>query len=89
MAARKNLTHSQEVRERIKVSQLINCLQDNALGDLKKELSMGRIRSIEAILRKAVPDLSAVQMDIEGELGLTVNILRFSEDTDNTNDKPA
>jgi hypothetical protein len=59
LAARLNKLHSAEVRAKIQASQLINVLQDHALtGD--GELSPTRLKAIEILLRKSVPDLSAV-----------------------------
>jgi hypothetical protein len=59
MAKRKQLFHPDEVRAKIQVSQLINLLHDNAYGNLKEELSPSRVKSVEILLRKAIPDLSA------------------------------
>lgn len=60
MAARTNrIFHSEADRKRIQTSQLLNRLQDNALGKL--DLSPGAIKSIEILLKKTIPDLSAVQ----------------------------
>jgi hypothetical protein len=71
MAARKDTTHSKLVRERIQTSQLINRLQDNAIGE--ETMTAGQIRSAEILLRKSVPDLQAIEMDL-GESALTVNL---------------
>jgi hypothetical protein len=46
-------------REKIKTSQLLNRLQNNALGIL--ELNSVQQRSIEILLRKVLPDLSQVE----------------------------
>lgn len=59
MAARKNPKHQQATRDRIQTTQLINLLQKNAKGEL--ELNPVRQKSIEILLRKALPDLSAVE----------------------------
>jgi hypothetical protein len=59
MAARKHLSHDQKTRERIQTSQLVNRLTDNALG--KIELTAVQVRSIEILLKKSLPDLSAVE----------------------------
>lgn len=59
MAARLRKFHSDEVRAKIQSSQLINRLTDHALGKL--ELSPTQVRSIEILLKKTIPDLSAVQ----------------------------
>lgn len=59
MAARIRKQHQDEVRSRIQVSQLINVLTDQALGK-GEELSQARLKAIEILLRKSLPDLSAV-----------------------------
>ncbi len=66
MAARLNKLHSDEIRLKIKTSQLINRLQDHALSD-DSELSMSRMKAIEILLRKSIPDLSAVQLSGDDE----------------------
>ncbi len=62
MAARIRKQHQDEVRERIKVSQLVNVLTDQALGKAKKELTPSRLKAIEILLRKSLPDLSSVTL---------------------------
>ena len=61
MAARMHARHQDDVRAKIQASQLINVLQNHALGETE-ELSASRLKAIEILLRKSVPDLSAVQM---------------------------
>jgi len=66
MAARLRKTHQDDVRTKIKVSQLINVLQNHALGEPGKdgeqsELSPTRMRAIEILLKKTLPDLSQIQ----------------------------
>lgn len=75
MAARLNGAHQADIRLKIKTSQLINRLQDFALcgkdpktGDLV-EIDSVRLKAIEVLLRKALPDLSAVAHSGEGENG--------------------
>jgi hypothetical protein len=51
--------HKAEVRERIKVSQLLNRLHENALAKTDV-MTPGQIRSAEILLKKALPDLSTV-----------------------------
>lgn len=61
MAARKlRPFHSDEIRAKIQASQLINRLTDHALGEV--DLSATQVRAIEVLLKKAVPDLSAVDL---------------------------
>lgn len=60
MAARLRKTHQDEVRTKIQASQLINVLQDHALGKTG-ELPQSRLKAIEILLRKTLPDLTQVQ----------------------------
>ena len=63
--------HQEDVRAKIQASQLVNVLQNHALGNTE-ELSASRLKAIEILLRKSVPDLSSIQMDgdlaVSGEL---------------------
>jgi hypothetical protein len=61
MAARLNPRHQQMVRDKIQATELINLLQDYALGHIE-EITSGRMKAIEILLKKSVPDLSAVEM---------------------------
>lgn len=54
-----NKLHQDDVRSKIQASQLINRLTDHALGEL--ELSNTQVRAIEILLKKTIPDLSAVE----------------------------
>ena len=58
MAARKTLWTPEIVRQRIRVSQLINVLQKQALTG--SEMPASQLKAIEILLRKALPDLTAV-----------------------------
>lgn len=60
MAARIKKFHTDEIRAKIQATQLIKRLTEHALGtvDLKPE----QVRSIDILLKKCVPDLSAVQI---------------------------
>ena len=64
MAARKNLSHDAKTRQKIQTSQLVNRLQSFANGQV--ELSRDQIKAIEVLLKKSLPDLSAVQVTGEG-----------------------
>jgi hypothetical protein len=57
-----NKLHQEDVRKKIQASQLVNVLQKHALTG-EGELSQSRMKAIEILLRKSMPDLSAVQMD--------------------------
>ena len=52
--------HQDDVRAKIQTSQLINRLTDHALGNV--ELSPTQVRAIEILIKKTLPDLSAVEL---------------------------
>ncbi len=56
-----NKLHQEDVRSKIQASQLVNVLQNHALTD-GSEISMSRMKAIEILLRKSIPDLSSVQL---------------------------
>lgn len=60
MAARMRKTHQDDVRAKIKTSQLVNRLEDHALGNV--ELSATQIKAIEVLIRKTLPDLQAIAL---------------------------
>lgn len=60
MAKRKQLFHPDEVKQKIRVSQLINRLHDNAFAD-EEILTAGQINSINSLLDRAIPRLKAVE----------------------------
>lgn len=49
-----------EARDKIQTTQLINRLQNHALG--KVDLSATQVRSVEILLKKRVPDLQAITL---------------------------
>jgi len=54
-----NKLHQDDVRKKIQASQLINVLQNHALnGD--DDISASRMKAIEILLRKSMPDLNAI-----------------------------
>lgn len=63
-----------KVRERIKTSMLVKRLTDHALGVL--ELSKTQVMAIQILLRKSLPDLTAIEHS--GNL----NVRRAEEHTD-------
>jgi hypothetical protein len=52
MAARKDGLHSERVRQRIRVSQLVNRLQKNALGEV--EMSASQVDSAKFLINKVM-----------------------------------
>lgn len=72
MAARLNLRQQESTRLAIQTSQLINRLQDFALGEKQVEIDASRLKAIEILLRKSLPDLSAVQVSGDEDNPLNV-----------------
>lgn len=59
MAARVNkIRHDEETRAKIQTSQLLNRLNDHVFNGT--EVSPTQMKAIEVLLRKTLPDLSAV-----------------------------
>jgi predicted signal transduction protein with EAL and GGDEF domain len=64
MAARRvKIKHDDNTRLKIQASQLINRLTGHAQGTV--DLSTTQVRAIEILLRKILPDLSDVKMDVD------------------------
>ena len=61
MAARLRAKHQDEIRQKIQTSQLINVLQNHALGKSEDDISQSRMRAIEILLKKSLSDLSSVE----------------------------
>ena len=61
MAERLRKRHQEEIRTKIQTSQLINVLQDHALNG-ESEIPPSRMKAIEILLRKALPDLSSTEI---------------------------
>ena len=60
--------HQDDVRSKIQTSQLINRLTDHALGAI--DLSPTQVRAIEILIKKTLPDLSAVDLSAaDGTIG--------------------
>lgn len=61
MAKRLRPHHQEDVRAKIQTSQLINVLQNQALG-ISEDISASRMKAIEILLRKSLPDLTSVEL---------------------------
>jgi hypothetical protein len=66
--------HQDDVRKKIQAGQLIKVLQDHALTG-EGEFAMSRMKAIEILLRKSMPDLQSVA--ITGENGGPVEIVEI------------
>lgn len=63
MAARLRKRHDEQTRHKIQASQLINRLTNHALGEV--EMSSTQVKAADILLKKRLPDLSAVEMVAE------------------------
>jgi hypothetical protein len=63
MPVRKKLTHDQKTREKIRTSQLINRLESHVFGEV--ELTTSQVSAALGLIKKTLPDLSAVESKIE------------------------
>lgn len=71
MAARtRRIAIDENTRAKIQGTQLINRLTNHALGEV--ELSTSQVRAIEILLKKVLPDLQSIEvdMDVEGEVAI-------------------
>ena len=62
MAARLNLRQQDQSRSAIQTTQLVKRLQHFALGEEGVDLDANRLRAIEVLLRKSLPDLSTIPL---------------------------
>jgi hypothetical protein len=75
MAARKRkIRHDEATRDKIQTSQLINRLSDHALG--KVEMLPSAVRAAEVLLRKTIPDVSAITLSGDPDAPL-INEIRM------------
>ena len=80
--------HQDDVRRKIQVSQLLNVLQAQAFGE-SEDLSPSRMKAIEILLRKALPDLSAIQVDENPQGDSVADVVRaFHERRTSNTDVP-
>lgn len=85
MAARIRARHQDEIRAKIQATQLVNVLQNHALGTNDSELSASRLKAIEILLKKSVPDLSAVEHSGDSDNPLQmVNRIELAALSDNS-----
>ena len=65
MAVRRNLYHPEEVRAKIKTTQIVNRL--NLFINGKIELSPHQVSAALGLIKKTLPDLSSVDSTIKGD----------------------
>jgi hypothetical protein len=74
--------HQDDIRKKIQVSLLIKKLEDHALSkDDQAEISNSKMRAIQILLGKALPDLSSVQISGDDNQPLVIenNVNVFGE----------
>ena len=73
--------HQEDVRKKIQVGQLIKVLENHALSDDEKELSASRLKAIQILLNKSLPDLSSMQLTGDDDKPLVIehNVNVFGE----------
>ena len=59
--------HAQAVREKIQVTQLVNTLESFALGKSKAKITPGRLKAIELLLDKTLPNLASVRHEVDAK----------------------
>lgn len=70
MAPRIKNFHTEEVRQKIKASQLINRLQDHIFSEV--DMTKTQVSAALGLLKKVVPDLQAMQVSGDADNPLTV-----------------
>jgi hypothetical protein len=74
--------HQDDIRKKIQVSLLIKKLEDHALSkDDQAEISNSKMRAIQILLGKALPDLSSIQISGDDNQPLVIeqNVTVFGE----------
>lgn len=67
MAARIKNYHTEEVRQRIQTSQLLNRLTNHALGQV--DMTSTQVTAALGVLKKSLPDLQSVALTGEDNKG--------------------
>lgn len=75
MAARLNRMHQDSVREKIKVSNIIDRLEKHVDGEI--ELSATQVTSARILLDKSIPNLTATELTGEDGKELTIKVIQF------------
>ncbi len=75
MAERLRKKHQEEVRTKIQPSQLINVLQNHALGADEIDITPTRMKAIEILLKKSLPDLSSTEITGDAEQPISIKVV--------------
>lgn len=80
MAARKQLWHPDEVRQKIQASQLINRLTEH-VNSGKPLMDSSQVTAAVKLLGKVLPDLSSTALTNPDGGPLKVEVVRFADKT--------
>lgn len=75
MAARLNRLHQDSVREKIKVSNIIDRLEKHVEGEI--ELTATQVTSARILLDKSIPNLTATELSGSDGGELTIKVIQF------------
>ncbi len=76
MPERLRKRHQDEVRTKIQTSQLVNVLQNHALDDKNEtEITPTRMKAIELLLKKSLPDLSSTEITGDAEQPVSIKVI--------------
>lgn len=65
-ARTRRIAHDVNTRSKIQAAQLINRLTKHAMGEI--ELTPQQVRSIEILLRKVLPDLQSLEIEMDASV---------------------
>lgn len=86
MAARLRPRHQDEVREKIRASQLVNRLEDHVLGDV--DMKPTQVTAALGLLKKCVPDMTENKTDLDVGGNLLSILSSFGRDRSGKSDDP-
>ncbi len=66
-----------DARERIDSAGLVDILQGFVYG--QRGMSSQQIRAVEILLKKTLPDLASQQVELSGNTGVMVQVVRLSD----------
>lgn len=65
----KGIMLSEQHRDKIRKSKVLQCLISHAVGEM--EMSSSQVTAGIALMKKVLPDLASVEMQVEGEINHT------------------
>jgi hypothetical protein len=75
MAERLRKRHQEEIRTKIQTSQLVNVLQNHALGLSENDIPPSRMKAIELLLKKSLPDLSSTEITGDADQPVSIKVI--------------